>query len=95
MADIIKFPNTAEKEFVNGTKLAKEMDKEKKTTEEFLNYRLNFPDWNEYNLAEKDVEILALFGEHMKLAPIVAARLTAKLAEILCKIKNSDPWDEL
>ena len=53
------------------------------------------PDWNDYNLAERDVEIIALFGEHIKLAPAVAARLTAKLATILCKIKYTDPLDEI
>ena len=95
MAEIIKFPSTTEKEFVNGTKLAKEMEREKKQTEEFLNYRLNFPDWNEYNLGERDAEMVALFGEHMKLAPVVAARLSAKLATILCKIKYCDPLEEL
>ena len=95
MAEIIKFPNTTEKEFVNGTKLAKEIEREKKQTEEFLNYRLNFPDWNDYNLGERDVEMVALFGEHMKLAPVISARLNGKLAEILCKIKYSDPLDEL
>ena len=95
MAEIIKFPTTTEKEYANGTKLAKEMEREKKQTEEFLNYRLNFPEWNDYNLDERDVEIIALFGEHMKLAPAVAARLNAKLATILCKIKYSDPLDEI
>ena len=94
MAEIIKFPSTTEKEFANGTNLAKEMEKEKKTTEDFLNYRLNFPDWNENNLSERDVEMVALFGEHMKLAPVVAARLAAKLASILCKIKYCDPLEE-
>ena len=94
MAEIIKFPSTTEKEFVNGTKLAKELEREKKQTEEFLNYRLNFPDWNDYNLGETDVEAVALYGEHMKLAPIVAARLSAKLAAILCKIKYCDPLEE-
>ena len=94
MAEIIKFPSTTEKEYANGTKLAKEMEKEMKTSEEFLNYRLNFPDWNEYSLSEKDVEMVAIFGEHMKLAPIVVARLSAKLASILCKIKYCDPLEE-
>ena len=95
MAEIIKFPSVSEKEFVNGTKLAKEMEREKKSSEEFLNYRLNFADWNEYNLGERDVEMVALFGENMKLAPIVTARLNAKLASILCKIKYCDPLDEI
>ena len=95
MAEIIKFPTTAEKEFVNGTKIAKELEREKKQTEEFLNYRLNFSDWNEYNLSEGDVETVALFGEHMKLAPLVTTRLAAKLATILCKIKYTDPLDEI
>ena len=94
MAKIIKFPSTTEKEYVNGTQVAKDAAKEMKVTEEFLNYRLNFPDWNEYNLSEKDAEMVALFGEHMKLAPVVAARLAAKLAAILCKIKYCDPLEE-
>jgi len=94
MDNIIKFPSTTEKEYVNGTKLAKEAFTKFKATEEQLNYRLNFPDWNECKLTETDVEQVALFGEHMKLTPIVAARLNTKLAEILCKIKYSDPLDE-
>ena len=94
MAEIIKFPTTTEKEYVNGTKLARELERQKKETEEFLNYRLNFPDWNDYTLSETDVEAVALYGEHMKLAPLVAARLAAKLAAILCKIKYTDPLDE-
>ena len=94
MAEIIKFPNTTEKEFANGTNLAKEMEKEKKTTEEFLNYRLNFPDWNEYTFTETDVQQVALFGEHMNLAPVVAARLASKLAAILCKIRYCDPLED-
>ena len=95
MAEIIKFPSTTEKEYSNGTKLAKEMEREKKQTEEFLNYRLNFPDWGDYNLGERDVEMIALSGESMKLTPIVASRLAAKLAETLCKMKYCDPLEEL
>jgi hypothetical protein len=95
MAEIIKFPNTAEKEYVNATQIAKEAARQMKETEEFLNYRLNFPDWNEYKLSENDVEHLALFGSHMKLAPVVGARLASKLAEILCKIRYCDPLDDL
>ena len=94
MDNIIKFPTTTEKEYVNGTKLAREAFTKFKATEEQLNYRLNFPDWNECKLTETDVEQVALFGEHMKLTPIVAARLNTKLAEILCKIKYSDPLDD-
>ena len=94
MDNIIKFPNTTEKEYVNGIKLAREAFTKFKATEEQLNYRLNFPDWNECKLSETDVEQVALFGEHMKLTPIVAARLNTKLAEILCKIKYSDPLDD-
>jgi len=94
MDNIIKFPNTTEKEYVNGTKLAREAFTKFKATEEQLNYRLNFPDWNECKLTETDVEQVALFGEHMKLTPIVAARLNTKLAEILCKIKYSDPLED-
>ena len=94
MADIIKFPTTIEAEYANATKVAKEIEREKKSTEEFLNYRLNFSDWNEYILSEKDVECVSLCGEHMKLAPIVAVRLNAKLATILCKIKYSNPLED-
>ena len=94
MAEIIKFPTITEKEYVNGVRVAKEAARELKVTEEFLNYRLNFPDWNEYRLSEKDVQQVALFGEHMILAPIVAARLVAKLATILCQIKYCDPLEE-
>ena len=94
MDNIIKFPTTTEKEYVDGTKLAKEAFTKMKTTEENLNWRLNFKDWHDYKLSEIDVEVVALFGEHMKLAPVVAARLNTLLAEVLCKIKYSDPLDE-
>ena len=95
MDNIIKFPNTTEKEYVNGTKLAREAFTKMKATEENLNWRLNFKDWNEYKLSENDVEQIALFGEHMKFAPIVASSLAAKLAEVLCQIRNYNPYDEL
>ena len=94
MDNIIKFPNTTEKEYVNGTKLAREAFTKMKATEENLNWRLNFNDWKEYKLSEADVEQVALFGEHMNLTPIVAARLNTKLAEILCLIKYSDPLED-
>ena len=95
MAEIIKFPSTTEKEYVNGTKVAIEIEKEKQSSEVFLNWRLGFSDWTEFNLAERDVELVALFGEHMKLTPTVAARLNAKLAQILCKIKcYEDPLED-
>ena len=94
MDNIIKFPTTTEKEYLNGTKVAREAYTKMKATEENLNWRLNFKDWNEYKLSENDVEQIALFGEHMKLAPVVAARLNTLLAEVLCKIKYSDPLDE-
>tara|TARA_R100001443_G_scaffold88182_1_gene94701 strand:+ start:7025 stop:7294 length:270 start_codon:yes stop_codon:yes gene_type:complete len=87
MDNIIKFPTTTEKEFVSGTKLAREEFTRMKTTEENLNWRLNFTDWHKYPLSENDVELVALYGDCMKLTPIVSARLNAKLAEILCKIK--------
>ena len=95
MDNIIKFPTTTEKEYLNGTKLAREAFTKMKTTEENLNWRLNFDDWNECKLSETDVEQVALFGEHMKFAPIVASRLASKLSEILCLIKYTDPLDEI
>jgi hypothetical protein len=95
MDNIIKFPNTTEKEYVNGTKLAREAFTKMKATEENLNWRLNFNDWKEYKLSEADVEQVALFGEHMKFTPIVASRLASKLAEVLCMVRNYNPYDEL
>jgi hypothetical protein len=94
MDNIIKFPTTTEKEYVNGTKLAKEAFAKFKTTEIHLNYRLKFDDWKECKLSETDVEQVALFGEHMNLTPIVASRLNTKLAEILCLIKHSSPLED-
>ena len=94
MDNIIKFPNTTEKEYLNGTKLAREAFTKFKTTEIHLNYRLKFDDWKECKLSETDVEQVALFGEHMNLTPIVAARLNTKLAEILCLIKHSSPLED-
>ena len=94
MDKIIKFPTTTEKEYLNGTKVAREAFAKMKATEIHINWRLNFDNWNEYRLSENDVEQIALFGEHMKFAPIVASRLAAKLAEVLCQIKYSDPLDD-
>jgi hypothetical protein len=94
MDNIIKFPTTTEEEYVNGTKLAREEFTKLKAKEEYLNWRLGFDDWSTYNLSESDVELVALYGEIMKLTPIVAARLNTKLAEVLCKIKYSDPLAE-
>ena len=82
------------KEYLNGTKVAREAFAKMKATEIHINWRLNFDNWNEYRLSENDVEQIALFGEHMKFAPIVASRLAAKLAEVLCQIKYSDPLDD-
>ena len=94
MDNIIKFPSTTEKEFVNGTKIAREEFTRMKTAEENLNWRLSFKDWHKYKLSENDVELVALYGDCMKLTPLASARLNTKLAEILCKIKYSDPLDD-
>ena len=94
MDNIIKFPTTTEKEFVNGTKLAKEEFTRFKTTEENINWRLNFKDWNECTLTETEVEQVALYGQYMNFKPIVASRLAQKLSEMLCKIKYVDCYDE-
>ena len=83
-----------EKEFIDQTKVAREAAVLMKASEDFLNYRLNFNDWKEYKLTESDVEQVALFGEHMKFAPVVASRLASKLAEVLCTIRYSDPLDD-
>ena len=94
MDNVIKFPTTPEKEFYNQTKVAREAASQMISTQEFLNYRLKFSCWKEYSLTETDVENVALYGEHMNLKPIIAVRLAAKLAEVLCKIKYSDPLDD-
>jgi hypothetical protein len=84
---VIKFPNTPANQMSDTAKLAIEMEKEKQTVEIFLNWRLNQDDWETYCPSERDLEILAMFGEHMKLHFIIAARLASKLAEIICKAK--------
>ena len=83
---VIKFPNTPANQMTDTAKLALEMEKEKQTVEIFLNWRLNQDDWDLYHIAERDLELVAMFGEVMKLIPLVSARLNTKLAEFICKL---------
>jgi hypothetical protein len=83
---VIKFPNTPANQMSDTAKLAIEMEKEKQTVEIFLNWRLNQDDWDLYHIAERDLELVAMFGEVMKLIPLVSARLNTKLAEFICKL---------
>ena len=83
---VIKFPNTPANQMSDTAKLAIEMEKEKQTVEIFLNWRLNQDDWDLYYIAERDLELVAMFGEVMKLIPLVSARLNTKLAEFICKL---------
>ena len=85
---IIKFPNTPINQLSSAQKLAMEMEREKQTAEIFLNWRLNQYDWDTYHPTERDLEIVALFGEVMNLIPIVSSRLNTKLAEFICKLKT-------
>ena len=83
---VIKFPNTPANQMSNTAKLAIEMEKEKQTVEIFLNWRLNQDDWDLYHIAERDLELVAMFGEVMNLLPLVSLRLNTKLAEFICKL---------
>ena len=83
---VIKFPNTPANQMSDTAKLAIEMEKEKQTVEIFLNWRLNQDDWDLYHIAERDLELVAMFGEVMKLIPLVSSRLNTKLAEFICKL---------
>ena len=83
---VIKFPNTPANQMSDTAKLAIEMEKEKQAVEIFLNWRLNQDDWDLYHIAERDLELVAMFGEVMKLIPLVSARLNTKLAEFICKL---------
>ena len=95
MATIIKFPNTPVNQMSDTAKLALEMEKEKQAAETFLNFRLNQDDWDVYQPSERDLELVALFGETMKLLPIVSLRLSTKLAEFICKLKTQyDPLED-
>ena len=83
---VIKFPNTPANQMSDTAKLAIEMEKEKQTAEIFLNWRLNQDDWDLYHIAERDLELVAMFGEVMNLTPLVSLRLNTKLAEFICKL---------
>jgi|TARA_B110000114_G_scaffold167400_1_gene189381 hypothetical protein len=83
---VIKFPNTPANQMSDTAKLAIEMEKEKQTVEIFLNWRLNQDDWDLYHIAERDLELVAMFGEVMNLIPLVSLRLNTKLAEFICKL---------
>ena len=52
MDNIIKFPTLTEKEYANGTKVAREAFTKLKATEENLNWRLNFNDWHDTSLVK-------------------------------------------
>ena len=92
---VIQFPKTPANQMTDTAKLALEMEREKQAVEIFLNWRLDQDDWNNYEPSERDLELVAMFGEVMKLTPIVSLRLSSKLAECICKIKSSvDPLEE-
>lgn len=96
MATIIKFPNTSANQMTDTAKLALEMEREKQAVEIFLNWRLSQDDWDAYKPSERDLELVAMFGEVMKLLPIVSARLNSKLAEFICKLKTQyDPLEKI
>lgn len=83
---VIKFPNTPANQMSDTTKLALEMEREKQAVEIFLNWRLNQDDWETYHPSERDLELVAMFGEVMKFIPLVSLRLNTKLAEFICKL---------
>ena len=83
---VIKFPNTPANQMTDTAKLALEMEREKQAVEIFLNWRLNQDDWDLYHIAERDLELVAMFGEVMNLTPLVSLRLNTKLAEFICKL---------
>ena len=92
---VIQFPKTTENQMTDTAKLALEMEKEKQAAEIFLNWRLNQDDWDTYQPSERDLELVALFGEVMNLTEIVSARLNTKLAEFICKLKTQyDPLEK-
>ena len=91
---VIQFPKTPANQMTDTAKLAVEMEKEKQAVEIFLNWRLNQDDWDAYEPSERDLELVAMFGEVMNLIPIVSARLNSKLAEFICKLKTQyDPLE--
>tara|TARA_S200000501_G_C20416077_1_gene565836 strand:+ start:91 stop:384 length:294 start_codon:yes stop_codon:yes gene_type:complete len=92
---VIKFPNTPANQMTDTAKLALEMEREKQASEIFLNWRLTQDDWDAFEVSERDLELVAMFGEVMKLEKIVSARLNSKLAEFICKLKTQyDPLDK-
>jgi len=91
---VIQFPKTTENQMTDTAKLALEMEREKQAAEIFLNWRLNQDDWDAYEPSERDLELVGMFGEVMKLLPLVSARLNSKLAEFICKLKTQyDPLE--
>jgi len=97
MAQIIKFPNTPVNQLSNSAKLAMEMETEKNKCEEKFNWLLKCDDWHTVKLYEGDIEMLALFGDVMRLTPLTATRLISKLAELIAlKIqpKLYDPLED-
>ena len=96
MATVIQFPKTPANQMTDTAKLAVEMEREKQAVEIFLNWRLNEDDWDTYEASERDLELIAMFGEVMNLLPIVSVRLNSKLAEFICKLKTQyDPLEKI
>tara|TARA_R100000742_G_C4247808_1_gene66499 strand:+ start:233 stop:532 length:300 start_codon:yes stop_codon:yes gene_type:complete len=92
---VIQFPKTTANQMTDTAKLALEMEREKQAVEIFLNWRLSQDDWDAYEASERDLELVAMFGEVMKLQPIISARLNSKLAEFICKLKTQyDPLEK-
>jgi|DEB0MinimDraft_10_1074344.scaffolds.fasta_scaffold103064_2 hypothetical protein len=85
-SNIIQFPNSKPSEVV---KAALKLEQEKDIVENTLQTAMLSPIWDQYVISDEDLKMLAQFGEVMQLHPLAAARLNAKLAEALKKVKSA------
>jgi len=92
---VIKFPNTPENQLSEAQKLALEMEVEKNTYQENIEWMMRKNDWDKLPAIDgRSLDMLALFGDVMVFTPEVSQRIICKLAEQIKKNQLSDPLEE-
>ena len=88
-AEVIVFPKVPKAKVTKEAKAVLEQQTKMKRTEATLNVLLGSKSWDQYTFITDDLEMLALFGETMKLDPLVASRLISKLADFIARLSRT------
>ena len=92
---IIKFPKTLMNELSEAQKLAIELQIEKNTCQENIEWLMKGKDWDKLPAIDgRALEMLALFGDVMTFTPEISSRLISKLAEQIKRNEVYDPLEE-